>query len=99
MNAKTTIAAALVALSTLAAAPASAGGITVEFGGGPHWEDHLRRLSPQEVRWLLRDRDYRQIRFIDRHGPTYQLTARKGGRDYFVVVSAWSGQIVHRHRI
>ncbi len=99
MSARTTIAAALVALSTLGAAPASAGGLTIEFGVGPHWGQHHARLSPQEVRWMLRSRDYRQINFIDRRGSTYQLTARKGGRDYFVVVSAWSGSIIHRHRI
>ena len=82
MIAKKTIGAAIIALSTLAAVPASAGDVTVQFGfGSPGygwhdgrgggWRDHGPRrheLSPQEVRRELRERGYRQIRYFDRRG-------------------------------
>lgn len=108
MITKTTIAAALIALTSFAAVPAKA--ITVEFGfGGPGmgWSDgyHDRgerfrqRLSKQEIRWILRDRGYRNIRFFDDSGPVYQLRARKRGESYFLVVSARSGEILQRNRI
>ena len=109
MITKTTIAAAMIALTSLAAVPAKA--ITVEFGfGGPGmgWSDgqHDRgdrwrnqRLSKQEIRWMLRDRGYRNIRFFDDSGPVYQLRARKRGESYFLVVSARSGEILQRNRI
>ena len=109
MITKTTIAAALIALTSLAAVPAKA--LTVEFGfGGPNmgWSDGYQgqhgdrfrhRLSPQEIRWILRDRGYRNIRFFDDHGPVYQLRARKHGETYFLVVSARSGEILQRNRI
>ena len=32
-------------------------------------------------------------------GSTYELTARKNGRDYYIVVSAWSGNIIRRQSI
>jgi hypothetical protein len=48
---------------------------------------------------MLRDRGYRNIRFIDRSGPVYELRARKHGRTYYLVVSARSGEILQRNRI
>ena len=114
MISKTTIAAGLIALTSFAALPANASSLTVEFGnfgygGGYGWSDHDRgerghrqmrhRLSPDEIRWILRDRGYRQIRFFDDHGPVYQLRARKRGETYFLVVSARSGEILSRNRI
>jgi len=116
MNTKTTIAAALIALTSLTAVPAQA--LTVDFnfggpgygwGGGQHYgwsggysdrRDHFRhRLSRQEVRWILRERGYRNIRFFDDHGPVYQLRARRHGDTYYLVVSARSGEILSRNRI
>ena len=111
MNAKKTLGAAIIALGTLAAVPASAGGLTVQFGfDGPGygwsdhrggWRDHGRRhmLSPQEVRQELRDRGYRQIRYLDRRGEVYQARASKGRRDFYLVISARNGQILSRNRI
>jgi hypothetical protein len=105
MITKKAIAAALISLSTLSAVPANAGGLTVEFGfnpgygwsGGRSWQHE--RLSAQQVRSILRHRGYRQIDFVDRGGRTYEVTARRDGRKYYIVVSAFSGDIVHRHRI
>ena len=113
MIAKKTIGAAIIALSTLAAVPASAGGVTVQFGfgspgygwhdgRGDGWRDHGRRhhmLSPREVRRELRDRGYDRIRYIDRRGNIYQARASKGRRDFYLVISARNGNILSRHRI
>jgi lysophospholipase len=99
-----TIAAGIIALTTLSAVPANASGVTVQFGNGPnwgyqgnghgggyrhHWQRH--RLSVDEVRWMLRDSGYRAIRFFDTNGPVYQLRASKRGRDFFLVINARSG--------
>ena len=115
MNTKTTIAAALIALTSLTAVPAKA--LTVDFNiSGPNqgwsnpnhgWSDRnwghgdrfRHRLSQQEVRWILRERGYRNIRFFDDHGPVYQLRARKHGDTFFLVVSKRSGEILSRNRI
>src|SRR4051812_37039372 len=107
MIAKTTIAAALISLGTLAAVPAQANGISVEIGfGGPGWGgyeygSHHRshRLSTDEIRWMLRDSGYRHVRFLDDHGPVYQLRARRHGDTYFLVVNARTGEILSRNRI
>ena len=109
-----TIAAGLIAATALTAVPAKADGFSVQFGfGGPsygqdrgHWDrghrDRDRRhgpVSPREVRWILQGRGYDHIRFVDRRGALYQVRASKQGRDYFIVVSARSGDIVSRNRI
>jgi hypothetical protein len=102
-----TIAAGLVALTALTAVPAQAGGLTIDFGYGhaPSWSDrgghdwHNERLSPREVRRVLRHKGYRQIDFVDRRGSTYEVTARRNGRTFYMVVSARSGDILSRHRI
>jgi hypothetical protein len=112
MIAKKTIGAAIIALATLAAVPASAGGVTVQFGfdgpgygwhdGRGGWRDHGPRrheLSPQQVRRELRDRGYSRIRYFDRRGSVYQVRASRSGRDFYLVVSARNGNILSRHRI
>ena len=122
MITKTTIAAALIALTSLTAVPAKAFTIDFNIGGPGHgwsnpnhgwsnpnrgwsdrnWghDDHWRnRLSRQEVRSILRDRGYRNIRFFDDRGPVYQLRARKHGDTYFLVVSKRSGEILSRNRV
>ena len=123
MLTKTTIAAALIALTSLTAVPAQALTVDFNFGGpgygwggsGYGWNggqyqgwsgdysdhrDHFRhRLSRQEVRWMLRERGYRNIRFVDDHGPVYELRARRHGDTYYLVVSARSGEILSRNRI
>jgi hypothetical protein len=112
MFSKTAVAAALISLATLAAVPAQAGGISVEIGYGGsgygwsgnnhrgygHQQRHYR-LSTDEVRWILRNSGYRQIRFVDGHGPVYQLRAKKRGYTYFLVVSARNGEVLSRNRI
>ena len=101
------IAAGIIALTALTAVPANAGGVGVGFGygnnpgwsgdGGHGWRNE--RLSAHEVRRVLRHKGYRQIDFVDRRGSTYEVTARKNGRTFYMVVSAWSGDILSRHRI
>jgi hypothetical protein len=118
MISKTTVAAALIALTSFAAVPASASSLTIEFGGnsgyglgygGPnngwHDSDHRdrgyrhHRLSREEIRWILRDRGYRNIRFFDDRGRVYEVRARKRGEIYYLIVSARSGEILSRNRI
>lgn len=99
-----TIAAGLVALTALSAVPASAANLTVQFGNnGPGWgyhNDHRpHRVSTDQVRWMLRNQGYRAIRFVDSRGAVYQVRASKNGRDYFLVVSARTGEILQRHRV
>ncbi len=108
-----TIAAGLVALTTLSAVPANAASFSIEFGGGRGWGHHdsygygndyghrreSRRLSTDEVRFMLRNDGYYAIRFFDDHGPIYQLRASKRGRDFVLVVNARSGEILSRQRI
>ncbi len=103
---KTTIAAAICALSTaLAVLPASADalrfGVTVGapavqvYHGGWHGERAHYGLSPRQVRWILRDEGFRGIRYLDREGRTYIAQAIDyRGRDVVVRVSARTGAIV-----
>ena len=115
MFTKTTIAAALISLTTLAAVPAQASDVTVEIGfGAPeygwsdgygddygqgHYRHHMRhRLSADEVRWMLSDSGYHQIRFVGHHGPIYQVSARRHGDMFYLVVSARTGEILSRNR-
>jgi hypothetical protein len=106
-----TIAAGLVALTTLSAVPANAAGFSFQFGPGPgasyyggygyghgHQWRH-GRVSTDEVRFMLRRHGYRAIRFVDDRGAIYQLRARKHGRSYFIVVSARNGEILSQRRI
>ena len=109
-----TIAAGLVALTTLSAVPASAASLNFQIGSGPNWGyyggsgghggygHHDRRhdrVSTDEVRGMLRRDGYRGIRFFDNRGAVYQVRASKHGRDFFLVVSARTGEILSRQRI
>jgi len=110
---KTTIAAALISLTTLAAVPAQASDINVQIGlgsGGYGWNDgyghgyghhrhRMHHISVDEVRWMLRDRGYHHIDFIGNGGRVYHLSARKYGERFFLVVSARTGEILSRNRI
>jgi hypothetical protein len=110
-----TIAAGLVALTALAAIPANATTIAAGYyeqprwdgprGDGPRW-DHRRgdrwrnhNLTAQEVRYVLRDKGYRNITFVDARGRNYEVVARKGHRHYLMVVSARDGDIISRNRL
>ena len=79
MITKTTIAAALISLTTLAAVPAQASDINIRIGFGSSgygWSDghghghgqyyhRMRRLSTDEVRWMLRNHGYHHINVFD----------------------------------
>jgi hypothetical protein len=114
MFTKTTIAAALISLTTLAALPAQASDISVDIGfgvpdyswsgghghGHGHGQHHrMHRLSTDEVRWMLHGSGYRHVRFFDDRGPVYQVRARRHGDTFFLVVSARTGEILSRNRI
>jgi hypothetical protein len=111
MISKKLIAAGLIAAASLTAVPASANGGAVGFSygnpgwSGPGWNHQHRhhwqhrRLYPGQVRWILRQRGYRHIRFVDTRGPVYQVSARWHGRAYFLVLSARNGEVLSRIRI
>ena len=102
-----TIAAGVIALTALTAVPANAGGVGFGFGygnnpgwsgdGGHGWRNE--RLAPREVRQVLRQKGYHRIDFVDRRGSTYEVTAHRNGRTFYMVVSAWSGDILSHNRI
>lgn len=111
---KTTIAAALISLTALAAAPAQASDVSVRIGfGSPGygWSDNYRhgdeyrphhrvhRVSQNEVRWMLRGMGYRYINFYDGREGVYRLSAWKNGALYFLAVSSRSGAILARNLI
>ena len=57
-------------------------------------------LEPSEVRRILRDRGFRDIRNLDRRGAIYQVRAVDGRHDQVgLVVSARSGAILARYPI
>lgn len=100
-----TIAAGIVALTTLGAAPASASGLDVQirYGGpghmGPGHAGPARQhdwVSQNEVRRMLRHRGYHAIDFIGRAGPVYRVTARKHGERFIFLISARDGDILMR---
>jgi hypothetical protein len=121
MTINKTIAAGLVALAALAAAPANAAGLSLSFGDGAvratvneagerhhdrgwdrgRWHDDWRRtLSPREVRRILRDRGYREIRYLDRRGAIYQVHAVDYRHKHVgLVVSARNGAILTAYRL
>lgn len=107
---RTTLAAGLVALGSLAfTAPSNAAGLSITIGpsapyGSLELVDHrgggYGRLSPREVRRILRDEGYRQIQFLDRGGRIYTASAEDWrGREVIVRVSARSGDIISVRRI
>ena len=94
-----TIAAAVVAVAAFTAVPANAG-VSFDFGfSGPGFYWSGGKMSAWDVRRMLRHWGYHDIDFIDRDGAIYKLTASKHGDDYFIMVNAYSGSIVHRHEI
>ena len=66
---------------------------------GSHHRRYQNKLSSDEVRMILRYSGYRHIRFHDGDGPIYQVSARKRGEIYFLIVSARTGEILSRNRI
>ena len=106
---KSTIAAGLFALSALySATPAKADsfGLTIRVHGPQieyrNWEGEnwRRTLSPQQVRWILRDQGFRAIRFIDRDGRIYTANAQDyRGRSVVVRVNSRNGNIIGVQRV
>jgi hypothetical protein len=108
-----TIAAGLVALSTLAvAAPAQAHStgapqaqFSIQFGTAAPAQyrgQHGRwgRLSPRQVAFALQRQGYRNVRITGTHGPVYRALAvsPRGGR-VALTVSASNGRILDVDRI
>jgi len=93
-----TMLAAVIAVTAFAAVPAKADvSIGFGFGGtGIYFDDHMSR---HDARRILRHRGYHDIDFVERDGWLYKFTAEKHGDDYFIVVSGFTGDIVHRHEI
>jgi len=59
-----------------------------------------RTLSPQEIRRVLRQSGYRNIRYLDRQGRIYQVRAIDyRGRRVGLVVSARSGAVLNSYRL
>jgi hypothetical protein len=74
----------------------------ISFGTGNHrgrGNDYDRCYSDRQVRGILRDNGYREIRFFDRRGRIVNVTAEKGRRDYAIGVDSCSGKIVSRDRL
>ena len=57
-------------------------------------------LTPREVRAVLRDRGYREIRYVDRRGRIYEVRATDArGQRVGLVVSARNGAILNAFRL
>ena len=107
---RTTIAASVVGLASLAfTAPSNAAKMSVTIGspagyGAVEFVDHRGgwhdRLSPRDVRRILRDEGFRRIQFLDRGGRIYTASAEDWrGREVIVRVSSRSGAIISVDRI
>ncbi len=104
---RNTLAAGLVAISTLAAVPAGAAqlpNISIQLAqGGYGWEhdwNERRGLSPRELRRALRQQGYSNIEILDRGRRTLTVQAENyRGRDYILRVSARTGAIISAQRI
>ena len=103
MTIRNTVLATVIAAAALAAVPAKADvnfGIGFHSGGvGISIGDLYDKMSPREVRRMLRHRGYHDIDFSDTGGRYFRLTAEKHGDDYFMKVDSYTGVIVHRHEI
>ena len=106
---KNTLAAGLVALSTLAAVPAGAAELAAVSApmqlaqSGYGWEhdwSERRGLSPRELRRALRQQGYSTVEILDRGRRTLTVQAENHrGRDYILRVSARTGVIISAQRI
>jgi hypothetical protein len=68
-----------------------------QHGWNPGWH---RTLSPQEVRRVLRDRGFREIRYLDRRGTIYQVHAVDYRHKHIgLIVSARNGSILSYYRV
>ena len=97
---RTTVLAAVIAATAFAAVPARAD-VSIGFGfdGGGIYVGDFGKMSPWQVKKMLRHRGYHDIDFSDTDGRVYRLTASKHGDDYFMKVDSWSGDIIYRNEI
>jgi hypothetical protein len=56
-------------------------------------------MTNRQVRRDLRDRGYREIRFVDRRGRIVHVKAERRGRDFLIAYDSCRGRIVDRDRI
>jgi hypothetical protein len=101
----------LVAAPVMVATPvqAQSGSLSFSFGGegfrfrfGDRFGSRFDRrhcMSDRAVRRDLRDRGYREIRFVDRHGRVVVVTAERRGNDFLIVYDSCRGRILDRRRI
>jgi hypothetical protein len=75
------------------------GGPGFRFEFGDHDRDFRYCMSLRDVRRDLRDRGYRDIHFVDRHGRIVQVEAERRGRDYLITYDRCRGRIIDRDRI
>ncbi len=100
---KTTIAAGLLALSTLAAVPAQASGayVQVDYRSRHHsyqGDVHNSGVSIDQAGSILRDAGYWRVHLVENRGNVYQMSARMNGVRYMVFISADDGRILGRNR-
>jgi hypothetical protein len=69
------------------------GGGGVSIGGGHYC------LSDRQVRFMLRDQGYSDVRFIDRHGRVVAVRAERHHRDYRIVVDTCRARIISVDRL
>ncbi len=75
------------------------GGPGFKFRGGDHDRDFRDCMTNRQVRRDLRDRGYREIRFLDRRGRIVHVEAERRGRDFLIAYDSCRGRIVDRDRI
>ncbi len=98
----------LVGLGVLAATAVAASSSAFAAGAGASARAHMYvpveslaktvALSPRGIRRSLRDRGYRNIRFIDRRLPVYKVKACRNGKKFRLRLNRW-GDINRRVRI
>jgi hypothetical protein len=70
-----------------------------KFRFGDHDRNFRHCLTNREVRRDLRDRGYREIRFVDRRGRIVHVEAERRNNDFLIAYNTCSGKIVDRDRI
>ena len=101
---KTTTRAVVLALAlggaTLTAMPVQAQpSFSFEFNIGGDRFHQRYCLRDNQVRRLLRQEGFRDIRFVDRSGRIVQVRAERGHRDYRITVDACRGRILDIDRV
>jgi hypothetical protein len=102
---KNTVRAAAIGIvlagTSLTAMPAAQAASSFSFSfniGGSNFHQRYC-LTDRQVRRLLQDYGYHDIRFVDRRGKIVIVRAEKGRRDYRVTVNNCTGRIIDVDRI